>query len=540
MFYIVFGLLFLLLIVFAVMASKHWHWINTVFLILTFIAGTAAATGMAKVFYKRSKAVAALNSIQEKTVAARRNLRVAIQGTADDIGYGKDSLRALSNELNLMLMGRGRVWTGGDVAANDGAWNFTLPQPMENVDPETLTKLQQMEVHVFRNAIIKNRPYPVSYVGQFRIRDVSAAGFVMEAVRIIDKAEAATPSATWTVYEKMPLDRRGTFKDAYAIFAEEKGIDPESLSIDQFRNILETQFFPAEKFPFEKNSAQYEQLIDRYAFDGRSLGQIENWVEEKINNGTRFSGRFEPSKEEVFVKYRFDKPSREYKVDASSGSLETEGSFTPLGLAVARDIHLGADVKFDTDDEVLIDQVTAEGYQRGETNVPPFPSTEAVTEIDRIYVRQNRDYPFLFASMANRGVVIAETLADRKKDNALHDNQISKDVEQQLQERQRLQSDLEFDNQNLEADREAVTSLEAKRQQQVEAMVTKIEQLQKQQEKLRRELGEVSRKIEPVLIQGASAGGSESFTTARRASATSNSLPPIVRPDDARVRQFRN
>ena len=57
MFYLVYGIILVVLIAGCVMAAKYWHWVNTVFLILTFLAGIAATAGMAQVFYKRSKAV---------------------------------------------------------------------------------------------------------------------------------------------------------------------------------------------------------------------------------------------------------------------------------------------------------------------------------------------------------------------------------------------------------------------------------------------------------------------------------------------------
>ena len=113
MFYLVYGIILVVLIAGCVMAAKYWHWVNTVFLILTFLAGVAATAGMAQVFYKRSKAVKALSDIVKRHEAASAQLNEAIYGKPSDIGYGENSLRGVSNKLNLELMGGPLLLRGG-------------------------------------------------------------------------------------------------------------------------------------------------------------------------------------------------------------------------------------------------------------------------------------------------------------------------------------------------------------------------------------------------------------------------------------------
>ncbi len=496
--YIVFGLIFLALVVIAVMSAKEFHWVNSLLLIFLFLSTAAASMGLAGVLHKRSKAVKKLASVEKRLDKVRADYNKAVFGGADAIGFGKSSLRALSAQLDLLRVGRGRVWNGGKVVAADGEWTFTFPTAVPEGGESQLKSLQEIEVHVFkeeaRQIKVSSGPtqvsIPVDYVGKFRIVEATLQGFLLEPVRIIDVTEAAQPTGTWTVFEKMPLDRRGSFKDALA--AINPDADVENISIGDFRRILETQFFPAENFPFDADSAEYEKLIDRYAFDGQSLGQIEKWVEGQINSGNRKSGAFQPPPEEVHVKYRFNKESKEFTVDAD-GNLETEGAFTPLGLAIARNLHVGSKVKFKENDEVIIDSLTAAGYDRAGTQIEPFSSTADVTEVDRIYIRSNRDFPYLFARLSDRGIKRRENLIDRKEDNNLYDNAIAKNLAQQIQERTRIQSDLESDNENLENDRDTIVALESRRQQQVDDMLAKIERLKVEQEMLRGRLGEISR-----------------------------------------------
>ncbi len=492
MFYLVYGIIFVVLIAGCVMAAKHWHWVNTVFLILTFIAGVAATAGMAQVFYKRSKAVTAYNRIVKDHAQASEQLKVAIFGKPSDIGYGENSLRGVSNKLNLELMGRGRVWSGGNVASEgENLWNFKFASAVVEGEDNQLNQLKQIEVQVFRDQIINGRAYPVSYIGEFRINDATREGFVLQSLQIVDSAEAASPTNTWSIYEKMPLDRRGAFKDAIAAMAKE-GVNVEEMSIDQFRNILQTQFFPADKVPFPVQGAEYERLIDSYAFDGLSLGKIQNWID--ANSASRKSGPFQPRPEEVHVKYRFNKGSKEYTVDAE-GNLETDGPFTPLGHAVSRDLHLGKKVTFEEGDEVTIDQLSAEGYQRDGTTIAPFTQTEDVTEIDRIYLRKYRDYPFMYSSLQNQAAKLTEALQGRRSDNVTYDTAIAKNLDEQIQERIRIQSDLESDNANMEKDLSVITAVDNQKAAQVAQLQQQVERLLKEKIKLRRQVGNSAAKI---------------------------------------------
>jgi protein-S-isoprenylcysteine O-methyltransferase Ste14 len=67
--YLAVGLLFVLLVVFAVMARKHWHWSNIVAVILTFVAGTASMFGAARVYQLRH---AVMKDANDSEVRAER------------------------------------------------------------------------------------------------------------------------------------------------------------------------------------------------------------------------------------------------------------------------------------------------------------------------------------------------------------------------------------------------------------------------------------------------------------------------------------
>jgi SMC interacting uncharacterized protein involved in chromosome segregation len=138
------------------------------------------------------------------------------------------------------------------------------------------------------------------------------------------------------------------------------------------------------------------------------VGQIEKWIEAQ---GADRSRRFEPLPGEVFVEYEFnDKSKGAYQVDAS-GNLQTDGLFGLGGGAIPTYLQAGKELEFQKGDKVLIDQITAEGYQRLDgTRVPPFNQTENVTEVSRRFVRQLNDYSYALQDLKTQTNNLIESI----------------------------------------------------------------------------------------------------------------------------------
>ena len=218
--------------------------------------------------------------------------------------------------------------------------------------------MQDIMLYVFADGIVEDVQYPVTYVGNMRVVSETPDTVVLEPMFIANAEEFETPSGTWTLFEKMPVDRNDAFRRAEEVDVNEEGFD-----ISAFREALMTKYMPAGLFGMDPESEAYERLIDTYAFDGLTLGQIDKWIE--ANRATRKNTRFEPELEEIFVRYKFNKKSRRnYQVDATGKlNLATDGMFTPQGYAVLEELHVGGDgtVKFEANDEIIVDQLTAGG-----------------------------------------------------------------------------------------------------------------------------------------------------------------------------------
>jgi len=476
--YAIIGIVFLLLVFFAVVAARNtWHWVNSVFLILTFIVGVGAVTTMSKVYKERKADMQDAQRTKELAEKNEADARLAVFGQ-DNIIYGPESLRGRTEELNLALAGQGRIWQHGQVEAkgNNRVFKFPVARPAD----EAVGAMQDILLHAFMDGPVtlpggEVADAPVRYIGTVSVANESPDSVELEPVFLADETEFTKPSATWTLFEKMPADRNDAFHRV-----EGTDVRDEAFDITDYRNRLMANYMPAGLVGLAPDSPEYEKLIDSYAFDGLSRGQWENWIE--ANRDSRLNPRFEPSPEEVFVEYKFNKKSNSaYQVDAD-GNLETDGLFTPLGHAVRIDLHVGGPgtITFEKDQTVLVDQLNADGYQRSDgTVVEPFAQREDVTRGNEFYVRQKRDYPFLLSDLKQQTDRFNEVSKQIKNNNQVKE-QFNSDTEAQITERMTLIEGLEKDNGHLQNDLKVITGHREKKEGEWTALEQRIAMLKKQ------------------------------------------------------------
>ncbi len=476
--YAIIGIAFVLLVVFAVMAARNtWHWINSVFLVLTFIVGVGAAVKTSEVYQERTadmkEAMAAKNRAETNEAAARE----AVYGP-DAVNYGPESLRGRTEELNLELAGRGRVWEHGQVAVkgNNRVFKFPVARPAD----EGVGAMQDIKLYAFMDGPVPLKDgsgtvsSPVSFIGTVSVAGETPDSVELEPVFLANEAEFTKPSATWTLFEKMPSDRNDAFHRVEGLDVKDEAFD-----ISSYRTKLMTQYMPASLFGMAPDSPEYEKLIDSYAFDGLTRGQWENWIE--ANRATRINPRFEPPPEEVFVEFKFDKKSGAYQVDAD-GNLQNDGLFTPLGHAVRIDLHVGAPgtVTFDKGETVLVDQLNADGYQRGDGSVvEPFDQREDVTRGNEIYVRRKRDYPYLLSDLKQLTARFVEETKQITNDNQVKE-QVNIHTEEQITARVDIIAGLEKDKASLEKDLKVAEDARQKFQAEWDEMQKRIAALEKE------------------------------------------------------------
>jgi len=502
----VLGLLFIAMIVFAVMsARKDWHWLNPVLLVFIFIAGSAAMIGMGQTLHLRRGVLSKLDKEQKRVVRAETQRQELLYGDMSSSEYGPKSLRGLSQQNELLQLGRGRVWSGHKlpkppetqlpktIANVDGEIEFKFPAEQPEVEDESMS-LANVELFAFSNDA---NGTPVEFVGKFLVVEQTQTElFLKQSVPIANWQEYRQPQATsWTLFERMPFDKHGIYRDLYEHQNPDKSLMvDDKFDISTFRNYLTAENSPlsAANLGMQPNSAQYERLIDEFTFDGVSIGEIDAWVDGAAN---RVSPRFEPAPTEVFIRYKFNGNSTEtYTVDDKTGKLDTDGTYTIQGHAVDPLLHLSPgdesrDVTFKKDDIVEIDLVTSEGYQRAEgTQVPPFTVREpSVKEVGRFYRRKLVDFPYEMTKIYNRFFQSGNDKDRLFGNNEVHDTALA-DLMKQQQERTREKVAYENDNNLLRNDLDRINSILQQRERQVADNAQKIETLQRQLDDLRRSI----------------------------------------------------
>ncbi|MEM7453622.1 MAG: hypothetical protein AAF456_04630 [Planctomycetota bacterium] len=478
MIYAILGLLFVVLIVFAVLTAKTWHWVNIVFLILTFIAGVVATGALAECLDKRRRAMEGALSAEAAAERNKRDADVAVYGSDNAVEYDSNCLRGIDQELTREMMGRGRVWSRGTVTiapTDNRNREFTFPAARDNT-----VNMGGMVVYAFVDGpidvaidgAVEQQVYPVEFIGTFRVINEAADKLSLEPIFIANSSPYGDPQGTWSLMEKMPLDRRDAFKKV-------EGMMGDDFDLAAYRDVLVNKYLQASVIGMDPASAEYEALIDRYAFDGQRLGDIATFIDSQ--NG-RINTTFEPKPEEVFYVYRFDKAVKEadgFQVDyGGSGRIDQDGTFSPLGQAVDPALHLGQKVAFAEGDEVLIDQKTALGYQRTDgTPLPEFDQRYPVTEVDRIFIRELNDYPFILATLRHRQQVLKS-----EQDRLAADNKTTSGAFTNAQEQLTVRDDrirmLIADGDNLRRDRDQIEVLAGDRQRELDQVLAEIQRLE--------------------------------------------------------------
>ncbi len=474
--YVIFGLLFVLLLVFGFLTARNWHWSSIVLLVLSYLAAVACAFGAAKSLQLRRDAVSKMDAAVKQRDQLKKDFSLARFGEATALTYAPTSLYGVEEALKLKLTGRGRVWMNGTVEDAAGNRLYKFPAARDAADPN-IGLLNNILLYAFLDNQVGELSYPTRFLGVFRASDEKADSLLLTPELVVSNDDYVAPG-TWSLFEKMPSDRFETFPRLKADGSAE-------MTLTEFRTELENTWMPAEALGMDRASPEYERLIDQFAFDGRSIGEIERWIEE--NAATRISQRFAPDPEEVLVRYKFNKRSNQpYTVDGQ-GNLETDGPFTLLGEAIDPGLKLGKQVEFNPDDEVLVDLPNATGYQASEQNViAPFTQREDVTEVDRVYRRRLYDFPSLFADLRRQSVDFVKRTATVTLQNEVQAKALA-DAQGQITFRDDDIRKLQADNSNLQQDVAEITRLLDARRLELDTMRQEIADLQRRIEAQRRQ-----------------------------------------------------
>lgn len=175
-FLIVIGLLFIAIIVAAVLSARNeWYWLNPVLLVFIFIAGVVGVAAMSQTLQLRLKAMKKVADVTQRAERAAVERQRVIFGDLKSSTYGPESLRGINQQLELLQLGRGRVWDGGTVANENGKIKFTFAQEQAKVDNKDLS-LVNAELVAFA---VDAEGVP-SFVGKVRVTSQSPTELTLE------------------------------------------------------------------------------------------------------------------------------------------------------------------------------------------------------------------------------------------------------------------------------------------------------------------------------------------------------------------------
>ncbi len=494
------GLIALIVLVFAILSAKNWHWVNVVLLIFTLIASITSIVGMTYAYKHRRDGMLVFAQQEKRALTAEAKVEEIISGDPLSIKYDRGSLRDSNNRLALVMTGRGHAWSGGTVSTDGELAKFTLKNERNFKDEAEKNSLVGAILYAFAE---NKNGIPANYIGSVSVEGATPADFTLKPVDLIDAKRFENPQTPWTLFEKMPQDKRGIFKaalissvssqkghsdtpaakqrDAFVKILQESKENNKALieiNIAEFTKILKRDYLPANQLGYSADSLEYEKLIDQYAFDGQSIGKIEKYIESAAG---RKDTVFEPTPEEVFIKFSFTADSdNAVRTDSKDdngrtiGSLENDGIYNTNGETVVGKLMKNPEgVTFKTNDVVLIDAPSATTFENSHQG--------KLKQIDRVYVRQLQDFPLMFKNMRIRAArfvdeSITAQATTAKTEVALNDAKKQIDVRTDLiskstEDEERFQRDAE----NLVRTNQTLEQRSAELEEQIKNRQTRID-----------------------------------------------------------------
>ena len=481
------------LIFFLVKSASTWNWLHITMVLAVFVIGIFASVVASQVLRARIAWMKKYDSNVKQLEKAKKDYEFALYGPENAVKIAEDSLRGINTTVDIENMRRGRIWTGGTTTLNGESYNVTFET---DGNPEAASQMHQdMVLYAFADREItvgERTPIaPVDFLGIFKVTNATDDAVDMKLVFMADYDEVPEPSTTWSFFEKMPLDDRDVFK-------VDSGLIGEAFDLDEYRNLLETEYLPRDLFSITYNDddptndlliedATYENLIDQYAFDQLPFNQINSWLESQDRNS------FEPPPEHQAVELIFDKKTQPFSVDGT-GSLDSEGIFGQDGRAVDPALHLKQDVVFEKDEKIVVDRLSGQdGYDDGVSRRLPLVETEEAKVVNTFYVRPLRDYPHILQSIERQIVLLSDAIA--KKEELKADLEVTEaNTDLQIKEREQNIGQLEQDILKIDQDLELIRAVA---DQQAEEQKVKRQQLRAYYESLLKNYDELRNKQTP-------------------------------------------
>lgn len=327
------GVAFLAAVVLGIYSVRTWRAWDIVAGFLVFLAGLGFLILAALSLHTRRTWLRQVSSLETRYQQLQQQTQEQLHGDPTEVPQVTPSLTSLRAQLSRLVIDRGRVWrdvvpTGADA---NGNVNITI-----TADAAAKHQIKdRMVLYAFREAnlegtsvVASDVKVPVAFVGEFHVTGVTDTGITISPSRPMEpdqQAQLTVGGATWSLYEKMPLDSHQVFTQSGSSRTEQEG-QPV------YGEINEQQV--REAFTVVQNNLPEQTRVP--------AERLEETINNFVRDGKRATATDEP--QSVFQKVRFEK---EHKVQvdplaAAAGAAPAEGAprkfsdyFDPSGLAEA-------------------------------------------------------------------------------------------------------------------------------------------------------------------------------------------------------------
>lgn len=390
------------LIVFIIMlvkAFKSWGVAHTVLLSILFIECWTFLFLAGGVAHYRITLTKNHDKIKEKLEGLIKTVDLEMYGDRADPKLNLEKFVPLTNELNRLILERGRVWREATLqrttpanGANPATAVFQLRARNANAPADATTGGAAVEgaapataatsvdsglavnsvVYLFGERPDPLGSIPAVYLGEFVVSEIKDLELKVRPTTPLTKEQETilTDSPTWAIYELMPLD-------SHIVFAP-LGAAPE----DDFK------FGHMDKEDLAKVLNIDPALADQEPSTLTSISEAikARVLQSYINDGARAPEQTPPESLSYEVKFLKD---YSLGVDAKGGRSPLEGGYhdtegSMIDERLKRDSDAG--VVFKTDDLYVFDAPTAKRLQ-----------SEGIVELQgAVFVRPLNDYAFAF------------------------------------------------------------------------------------------------------------------------------------------------
>ena len=480
-------------------STETWSWTQIIFTFLIFCLAIPAAIYSAQVFKARSAWYKQYAANKASFESAEKRLNEVMYGPPNSIAFSDRSLVGLNQQLRQEMIGTGRTWYNKQAAKAGNNIEVTMASPVEasqmllqegegaELDTLVYVFVDTTQSVTYRDLVNDadasvEAAIPHRFVGSFLVTAINGATITLQPQLLTEfgRTEATAPSATWSLFEQMPLDRRDVFKSHAGIMDETAYEDTDDNGkmrmISDYRNLLTSTYLPADILGYDltvlEDQKKYEELIDSYNFDGLPLNDIQSWIQSQND---RVGGPFDPEPYEKRVRLRWTANSnRSFEVDAEGS---TDSGMFQDGKSVDPLMKHGGPITPQNGQEFVFDYESAvSGYRRSKDDMEaPLIETEAANvedqPIETYYTRPLNDYPFILKELAEqkKNFDNATRIATEANSSTVTANEESS---KQQSSRQSVKSFLETDQQNLQADKQVIEQYV----QQLEAEVNRLNQ----------------------------------------------------------------